>query len=78
MSVLVVFLKANNKHTLYLLKKKEEEEEEKLGACPFKSHWSGRWFQSQVPHHIVINGSMFDTKGLCIESKGDKFIIEDR
>lgn len=31
MSVLVVFLKANIKHTLYLLKKKEEEEE-KLGS----------------------------------------------
>jgi len=46
--------------------------------CKFPVKWSGHWFQSGVPHLLTINTSVIETKGICVENEGDKFIIEDR
>jgi hypothetical protein len=46
--------------------------------CKFPVNWSGQWFQSGVPHLLTINTSVIETKGVCVENDGDKFIIEDR
>ncbi|XP_063216849.1 uncharacterized protein LOC134527831 [Bacillus rossius redtenbacheri] len=48
------------------------------GGCLFPSQWSGRWFQSGVPHLIAINTSVMETKGQCVENLNDKYIIEDK
>jgi hypothetical protein len=46
--------------------------------CKFPMNWSGHWFQSGVPQPLAINTSLIETKGVCVENDGDKFIIEDR
>ena len=48
------------------------------GRCLFPKSWSGMWFQSGVPQLLTINTTFIDTKGMCVENEGDKFIIEDR
>ncbi|KAJ8891104.1 hypothetical protein PR048_010614 [Dryococelus australis] len=48
------------------------------GGCLFPSQWSGRWFQSGVPHLISINTSVMETKGQCVENLNDKYVIEDK
>ncbi|XP_046669907.1 uncharacterized protein LOC124360369 isoform X2 [Homalodisca vitripennis] len=48
------------------------------GACEFPISWSGRWFQSGVQHHLVVNSTTIETKGSCVEHDGDKFLVEDK
>jgi len=47
-------------------------------VCQFPAHWAGSWFQKGVPDAIrIINGNISE-KGICRESNGDKFLIENR
>ncbi|XP_076236438.1 uncharacterized protein LOC143180532 [Calliopsis andreniformis] len=52
-----------------------------LGAshagCEFPSEWNGRWFQSGNEDLVTVNGSMMTSKGQCIDTKDDKFLIHD-
>lgn len=45
--------------------------------CLFPSKWEGTWFQSGVRQSITIEKSRLSTKGRCIESEGDKFVVID-
>ncbi|XP_012267642.2 uncharacterized protein LOC105692780 isoform X2 [Athalia rosae] len=53
-----------------------------LGAqqhgCKFPDQWRGEWFQSGVPPLVAVNETTITTKGRCIDSDGDKFLIVDR
>jgi hypothetical protein len=46
-------------------------------ACRFPIKWEGSWFQSGVRQPIVIEQSRLSTKGRCIASEGDKFVVVD-
>lgn len=46
-------------------------------GCTFPSKWSGRWFQSGVTQQIVIEGDRLSSKGKCLSSEGDKFLLVD-
>ncbi|BET02301.1 Hypothetical protein NTJ_15118 [Nesidiocoris tenuis] len=43
--------------------------------CLFPERWQGTWFQSGVRLPITILLNRFSTKGRCIASKEDKFLI---
>ncbi|XP_046400399.1 uncharacterized protein LOC124166762 [Ischnura elegans] len=45
--------------------------------CRFPSKWEGTWFQSGVRTPIVISEDRLSTKGRCIASDGDKFLVVD-
>ncbi|KAJ8970658.1 hypothetical protein NQ317_016871 [Molorchus minor] len=47
-------------------------------GCQFKSTWKGRWFQSGVPLHLLINNTYIETKGECYEEDGDKYLVYDK
>ncbi|XP_071050667.1 uncharacterized protein [Onthophagus taurus] len=47
------------------------------GGCFFPERWEGTWFQSGVRQPIVIEGSRLSSKGLCLGSEGDKFLVVD-
>lgn len=44
--------------------------------CGFPSRWNGTWFQNGSPL-VYIKGNTISTKGECIESSGDKFLIRE-
>nr|XP_029723491.1 uncharacterized protein LOC109416067 isoform X2 [Aedes albopictus] len=44
-------------------------------GCTFPKRWEGRWFQSGVQQEITIEGSTLSTRGRCIASDGDKFLL---
>lgn len=44
-------------------------------TCVFPEKWQGYWFQSGVRQSIQIHDNKFSTKGKCIASDGDKFLI---
>lgn len=44
-------------------------------GCTFPKRWEGRWFQSGVQQEITIEGSTLSTRGRCIASEGDKFLL---
>ncbi|GBP54053.1 hypothetical protein EVAR_85356_1 [Eumeta japonica] len=46
-------------------------------GCAFPARWAGRWFQSGVIAPIAIDGDRLSTKGKCLSSEGDKFLIVD-
>nr|CAD7428136.1 unnamed protein product [Timema monikensis] len=45
--------------------------------CYFPSKWEGTWFQSGVRWPITIDQNRLSTKGRCLESEGDKFVVVD-
>ncbi|KAJ9598777.1 hypothetical protein L9F63_026688, partial [Diploptera punctata] len=45
--------------------------------CLFPNKWEGTWFQSGVRQSITIEKSRLSTKGRCVESEGDKFVVVD-
>ncbi|XP_033607260.1 uncharacterized protein LOC111864295 [Cryptotermes secundus] len=45
--------------------------------CRFPSKWEGSWFQSGVRQPIIIEQNRLSTKGRCIASEGDKFVVVD-
>ncbi|VEN43193.1 unnamed protein product [Callosobruchus maculatus] len=47
------------------------------GSCYFPERWEGTWFQSGVRQPIVIEGPRLSTKGRCLGSEGDKFLLVD-
>ncbi|XP_049807210.1 uncharacterized protein LOC126249589 [Schistocerca nitens] len=47
------------------------------GACMFPSRWHGTWFQSGVRQPISIEQSRLSSKGRCLRSDGDKFVVVD-
>lgn len=47
-------------------------------SCQFPLIWSGTWFQSGIVRQVHIDRHTFSTKGKCIKSSGDKFLMEDR
>ncbi|XP_076221322.1 uncharacterized protein LOC116424529 isoform X2 [Nomia melanderi] len=46
-------------------------------ACEFQKEWNGRWFQSGNPEPVTVNGSVMTSKGICIDTKDDTFLIQD-
>ncbi len=46
--------------------------------CQFPAHWAGNWFQKGVQDSIRILNSNISDKGICRESNGEKFLIENR
>ncbi|XP_076300655.1 uncharacterized protein LOC143218918 isoform X2 [Lasioglossum baleicum] len=46
-------------------------------GCGFPAEWNGRWFQSGNVGLVTVNGSNMTSKGVCIDSKGDKYLIRD-
>ncbi|OAD57434.1 hypothetical protein WN48_01985 [Eufriesea mexicana] len=46
-------------------------------GCEFPAQWNGHWFQSGYQGLVTVNGSMMTSKGHCIETEGDKFLIQD-
>lgn len=49
-----------------------------LTECQFPPHWAGSWFQKGVQESIRILNSNISDKGICRESNGEKFLIENR
>ncbi|XP_017770060.1 PREDICTED: uncharacterized protein LOC108557871 [Nicrophorus vespilloides] len=47
------------------------------GGCFFPERWEGTWFQSGVRQPIVIEGPRLSSKGRCLGSEGDKFLVVD-
>uniref|UniRef100_A0A1Y1M8S9 Uncharacterized protein n=1 Tax=Photinus pyralis TaxID=7054 RepID=A0A1Y1M8S9_PHOPY len=47
------------------------------GVCFFPERWEGTWFQSGVRQPIIIEGPRLSSKGRCIASEGDKFLVVD-
>ncbi|XP_056638629.1 uncharacterized protein LOC130446404 [Diorhabda sublineata] len=47
------------------------------GSCYFPERWEGSWFQSGVRQSILIEGPRLSSKGRCVGSEGDKFLILD-
>ncbi|XP_067004830.2 uncharacterized protein [Anabrus simplex] len=45
------------------------------GNCRFPTRWEGTWFQSGVRQPITIEQNRLSTKGRCIYSEGDKFVV---
>lgn len=48
------------------------------GECQFKDSWQGEWFQSGVPTNLHVNGTYIETKGVCYEEEGDKYLVYDK
>lgn len=48
------------------------------GVCEFPKAWAGHWFQSGIPHTLLINATSIQTKGDCYEEQGDKYLVFDR
>lgn len=48
------------------------------GLCEFPKAWAGHWFQSGMPHTLLINATSIQTKGDCYEEQGDKYLVHDR
>lgn len=48
-----------------------------VAGCEFPAQWNGHWFQSGIEGLVTVNGSMMTSKGRCIETKDDKFLIQD-
>ncbi|XP_018332882.1 uncharacterized protein LOC108742246, partial [Agrilus planipennis] len=46
-------------------------------VCYFPERWEGEWFQSGVRQSIVIDGPRLSSKGRCLDSDGDKFLVVD-
>ncbi|XP_076757456.1 uncharacterized protein LOC143427313 [Xylocopa sonorina] len=46
-------------------------------GCEFPPQWNGHWFQSGTTDLVTVNGSMMTSKGHCIDTKDDKFLIHD-
>ncbi|XP_050310144.1 uncharacterized protein LOC126746083 [Anthonomus grandis grandis] len=49
----------------------------KQGTCYFPERWEGAWFQSGVRSPVIIDGPRLSTKGRCLGSDGDKFLMVD-
>ncbi|XP_019771742.1 uncharacterized protein LOC109545465 isoform X2 [Dendroctonus ponderosae] len=49
----------------------------KQGTCYFPERWEGAWFQSGVRAPVLIEGPRLSTKGRCLGSDGDKFLMVD-
>ncbi|KAH0820032.1 hypothetical protein GEV33_002761 [Tenebrio molitor] len=49
----------------------------KTGVCYFPERWEGTWFQSGVRQPIIIDGPRLSSKGRCLGSEGDKFLVVD-
>ncbi|KAF7281965.1 hypothetical protein GWI33_003831 [Rhynchophorus ferrugineus] len=47
------------------------------GTCYFPEKWEGAWFQSGVRVPVIIEGPRLSTKGRCLGSDGDKFLMVD-
>ncbi|KZC07858.1 hypothetical protein WN55_09844 [Dufourea novaeangliae] len=50
----------------------------KNSRCEFPTEWNGRWFQSGNDELVTVNGPNMTSKGVCIDTKDDKFLIHDR
>ncbi|XP_030756930.1 LOW QUALITY PROTEIN: uncharacterized protein LOC115882824 [Sitophilus oryzae] len=46
-------------------------------TCYFPEKWEGAWFQSGVRVPVIIEGPRLSTKGRCVGSDGDKFLMVD-
>jgi len=46
-------------------------------GCRFPSRWTGTWFQSGIRQPIIIQDARLSTKGRCLFSDGDKFLLVD-
>ncbi|XP_023290432.1 uncharacterized protein LOC105703987 [Orussus abietinus] len=46
-------------------------------GCEFPKQWMGGWFQSGVTGLIVVNETAMMTKGQCIHTDGEKFLLKD-
>ena len=51
---------------------------ESHAGCEFPGEWNGRWFQSGNQELVTVNGSMMTSKGRCIETQDDLFLIHDQ
>ncbi|XP_066142467.1 uncharacterized protein aus isoform X1 [Euwallacea fornicatus] len=49
----------------------------KQGTCSFPKKWEGAWFQSGVRTPVIVEGPRLSTKGRCLGSDGDKFLMVD-
>lgn len=47
------------------------------GGCYFPEKWEGSWFQSGIWQPVVIEGSRISSKGRCLATDGDKFLVLD-
>ncbi|XP_044754916.1 uncharacterized protein LOC123313888 [Coccinella septempunctata] len=47
------------------------------GACYFPEKWEGTWFQSGIRQPVIIESSRISSKGRCLGSEGDKFLVVD-
>lgn len=52
--------------------------EQVAGECRFPAKWNGVWFQSGLQHLLKIQGGQMSFKGRCIDSEGDKYLLEDK
>ncbi|XP_065222448.1 uncharacterized protein LOC135847000 [Planococcus citri] len=46
--------------------------------CQFPPQWSGNWFQSGLQHDVQINTTSIQSKGVCIETIEDRYLLEDK
>ena len=44
-------------------------------GCQFPSEWEGIWFQSTVRPYLTIDSRQMSTKGSCVASAGEKYIL---
>lgn len=48
------------------------------GECTFKKSWHGEWFQYGVQTNLYINSTFIETKGICHEKDGDKYLVYEK
>ncbi|KAF5298128.1 hypothetical protein FQA39_LY02552 [Lamprigera yunnana] len=91
MQIDLMFVKTNNSskekslpkqvYVLQMYQKANDAPDDKycviLGVCFFPERWEGTWFQSGVRQPIIIEGPKLTSKGRCIASEGDKFLVVD-
>lgn len=44
-------------------------------SCVFPQQWNGSWFQSTEQQPITFSGSVMSSRGRCIASEGDKYLL---
>ena len=47
-------------------------------GCRLPEPWKGKWFQSGVQSPLEIKARSMETKGICYESSGDKFLFVEQ
>ena len=51
---------------------------QRTSSCTFPTEWHGSWFHLGFPKPLNISKDFIDSKGMCTESNGARFIVGER